>query len=94
MSGKKLRLKKVELTCSSCGLKASALLMENDQGMYKVNKYLCATCLCEMSMEIPERTTCGGTKEKASYVFNVGRLYTANIFKRLYLRYRNKRRGV
>lgn len=42
------KLKRIQLTCPMCGRFGFAVLMENSQGMYKVNTYLCATDLTEM----------------------------------------------
>ena len=47
------RIVKVKLTCPKCERIAFALLMENSQGMYKVNTYLCATDLAEMERSVP-----------------------------------------
>ena len=42
-------LKRIQLTCPKCGRFGFAILMENDQGMYKVHTYLCADDLTEMT---------------------------------------------
>ena len=47
------QLIRIELECPKCGKKAYAILMENEQGMCKVNTYLCADDLNEMKRDIP-----------------------------------------
>ena len=50
-------LKHIKLTCPTCGKIAFAILMENEQGLFKVNTYLCADDLTEMVRSFPDADT-------------------------------------
>lgn len=56
MPREKRRTLGAKLLCCNplCGKVALVILMENSQGCYRINKYLCADCLSEMVMEIPD----------------------------------------
>ena len=66
----------VELICSNpnCDTFALAILMENSQGCYRVNKYLCADCLSEMIMVIPNGKSNGKNNKQKRSKKKVGKI--------------------
>ena len=49
-----------KLLCSNpnCDRVAMVVLLENSQGCYRLNKYICADCHYPMMMEIPHAENC------------------------------------
>lgn len=68
-----------KLTCGLCGKVVDTILMENSQGVIRINEFLCADDLSIMLMEIVNDKTAGVDKKGNGNVSEAGSYEGGNI---------------